>query len=374
MLVCNSIDTICFTIDLDPETQAYLVDLQFSHSKLPKWLHLTPCGIVRYRYGLESDGISIYYSDSLNLTPNCYIRFSSEVIQREGYDKVYQRLCSILHSFGVSRPGRKLKLSQVDLCFDFQADFSKYLDDSENYSVQTKLKDSSDRRIRGNIMYRLFGIGTSVGYKVRCYDKLHESNTVAGKLYWHEIWEQSGFALDEPIWRVEYEIRRDFLKQWRINSFYAFQRAQQSIQKRLFSLWNIKVLDDSNKSRCSFVPEFEFLIEHFTADFHKHFVDKRPEEFSRAAKLKMSCAVSALLAAAINFGAHAKITDIDADLNHFRLLAVNNVLHAFSNYSANKEAFVSDVNEALCRRGYYFAPGGGVHSVPDPSSYHEANV
>ena len=82
----------------------------------------------------------------------------------------------------------------------------------ELYAVQTKLKNCSDRRELDGLKHRLFGIGTSVGYKVRCYDKLGESNNVRGKLYWHEIWRQMGFSLEKPIWRVEYEIRRDFLK------------------------------------------------------------------------------------------------------------------------------------------------------------------
>lgn len=365
MLVCNSIDTICFTTQLDDETQNYLVDLQFSHSKMPKWLYPTDTGIVRYRYGVTSDGISIYYTDSKELKPNCYIRFSSEVIQRQGYDKVYMRCCNMLKYFGIDRPGKTLKLSQVDLSFDFQADFSKYIDDRENYAVQTKLKNCSDRRELDGLKHRLFGIGTSVGYKVRCYDKLGESNNVRGKFYWHEIWRQMGFSLEKPIWRVEYEIRRDFLKSWKVNSLRSFLRCQRAIQKRLFSLWNIKILDDSNKSRCSFVPEFDYLIEHFTEDFRKHYVDKRPEEFERACAMKMAHAVAAFISAATNGAAHFRIRNSAAPLEYSRENIFNNFLSLVKEsaiYDDNQ--FPAVVEDALSRRGYYFKPCGGQHSVP----------
>ncbi len=368
MLVCNSIDTMCFTINLDDETQNYMVDLQSGYGKLPKWLFHTPSGIVRYKYGVVSDGISIYYTDSKLLNPNCFIRFSSEVLQREGYEKVYSRLCKILHYLGIKKTGKLLKLSQVDLCFDFQRDFSKYLDDRDNYAVQTKLKDSSDRRQNDVITYRLFGIGTTVGYKVRCYDKLTESKNVPGKLYWQEIWQSMGFSLEEPIWRVEYEIRRDFLKLWRVHSFHDFMRCQKSIQKRVFGLWNIKVRDDSNKSRCSFVPEFDFLIQHFTEEFRKNYVDKRPEEYARAGKLKMACAISALIAASVNYGAYSVVSHKDTELRQIRLGCVNNLLSAFSTYASEdgpfERSYEDDVLKALQNRGFYFSPCGEIYSAP----------
>lgn len=332
---------------------------------MPKWLYPTSTGIVRYRYGVESDGISIYYSDSPDLKPNCFIRFSSEVIQRQGYDKVYMRCCNILKYFGIDRPGKTLKLSQIDLCFDFQADFSAYLEDRDNFTISTKLKDSSDRRLRDKITYRLFGIGSTVGYKVRCYDKLQESQSVPGKLYWQEIWKQMGFRMDQPIWRVEYEIRRDFLKSWKVNSLRAFLRCQRAIQKRLFSLWNIKILDDSNKSRCSYIPEFDFLIEHFTEDFRKHYVDKRPEEYERAAKLKMSAAFYALLAACVNYGAYNIVKDIDHDIRHVRLECVNTLLYNFNRYGSEPGLFEEDISKALQSRGFYFKPCGSLYSAPE---------
>ena len=366
MLVCNSIDTMCFTTNLDDETQNYMVDLQSCHKKMPKWLFPTDTGIVRYRYGLVSDGISIYYSESKILTPNCFIRFSSEVLQREGYDKVYMRCCNILKYLGIDRPGKTLKLSQVDLCFDFQADFSRYLDDRANYAIQTKLKDSSDRRQNDTITYRLFGIGTTVGYKVRCYDKLAESKTVPGKLYWQDVWRQMGFSLEAPIWRVEYEIRRDFLKSWKVNSLRSFLRCQRAIQKRLFSLWNIKILDDSNKSRCSFVPEFDFLIEHFTEDFRKHFVDKRPEEYERACALKTAQAVAAIVAAVTNGAAHFRIRDKQSPLGGSRKQIVNNFLSLVQESAIyDDDQFSEVVDEALQRRGFYFSPCGEIYSVPE---------
>lgn len=176
---------------------------------------------------------------------------------------------------------------------------------------------------------------------------------------------QMGFSLDAPIWRVEYEIRRDFLKSWKINSLRAFLRCQRAIQKRLFLLWNIKILDDSNKSRCSFVPEFDFLIEHFTEDFRKHYVDKRPEEFERACALKMSVALASFIASATNGAAHFKIHDSSLDLSATRRQFINKFLNLLKESAIyDDDLFSADVEDALKRRGFYFKPCGGVHSVP----------
>ena len=96
-----------------------------------------------------------------------------------------------------------------------------------------------------------------------CYDKLTEAKEKSGKLYWLTVWEAQGFDLEKPIWRVEYELRREFLKQWRINRFHDFIRVQLAIQKMLFGLCNIKNRDDSNVTRCSLVPEFQYLVDFF---------------------------------------------------------------------------------------------------------------
>lgn len=175
-----------------------------------------------------------------------------------------------------------------------------------------------------------------------------------------------GFSLEAPIWRVEYEIRRDFLKSWKVNSLRSFLRCQRAIQKRLFSLWNIKVLDDSNKSRCSFVPEFDFLIEHFTEDFRKHFVDKRPEEYERACALKTAQAVAAIVAAVTNGAAHFRIRDKQSPLGGSRKQIVNNFLSLVQESAIyDDDQFSEVVDEALQRRGFYFSPCGEIYSVPE---------
>lgn len=198
------------------------------------------------------------------------------------------------------------------------------------------------------------------------YDKLAESEHVPGKLYWREIWHQMGFSLEQPIWRVEYEIRRDFLKQWKINSFRAFLRCQKAIQKRLFQLWNIKIRDDSNKSRCSFVPEFDYLMEHFTEDLRKHYVDKRPEEYERACAMKMAAAVAAIIASVTNGAARFKVRDPRAPLTAER----NRILSQFLSLVKDSAIYDDDqlsacVDEALQKRGFYFSPCGKTYAVPE---------
>lgn len=357
MLVCNSIDTICLTINLDRQTQMYLLNMQLRHNLIPKGLFPTDCGIPRYKWGLEHDGIRIYYSDSEDLKPNCYIRFASEYIQRVGYHQAYIRCCGLLKSFGVHRPGRGLKLSQIDLSFDFQSDLGRYLDNPA-YHVKTRLREVSSHHSGERLDWRLWGLGGSRGYKVRVYDKLQESREVEGKNYWHAIWENQGFSLDGPIWRLEYEMHREFLKEWRIERLSHFLNAQLSIQKRLFDLWSIKIRDDSNVSRCSNVPEFDYLMEHFSQDFQEHKVDLRSEVYERAADQQLAKAVNALVSAVTNkaaafFSRKKDVQNVDTYINqrigHFRNLIKDTPL-------GDPEAFLLAVTALLQKKGFYYTP------------------
>lgn len=361
MLVCNSIDTICLTINLDRQTQMYLLNWQFRHGQIPKGIYPTDSGIPRYKWGLEHDGIRIYYSDSESLKPNCFIRFSSEYTQRVGYQKAYARCCGLLKSFGVHRPGRGLKLSQIDLAFDFQADLSRYLD-SPDYHIKTRLQTTVSRNESDGLVWRLWGVGASRGYKVRCYDKRQEALAVAGKEYWHAVWQAQGFSLDAPIWRIEYEMHRDFLKEWKINRLSEFLNAQLSIQKRLFDLWSIGFADERVKSgkadRMQHVPEFEYLIEHFSQPFQEHEVDRRPESYEKAADQQLIKAVNALVSAVTNkaaafFARKKDVTNLETYIGQrvgaFRNLVKDSVL-------GNPEQFLLAVTALLQKKGYYYTP------------------
>lgn len=360
MLVCNSIDTLCFTTQLDKETQAYLVSMQFSHGMIPEGIYPTDSGIIKYKFGLVADGISIYYTDSEEMTPNCYIRFSSEVIQRQGYEEVYFRCIGLLKSFGAKRVRKRLKLSQVDIAFDFQKDFSLYMSSPE-YRVQTKLSTMSTREESGKIVWRLWGVGGSNGYKVRCYDKLQEAKSVDGKLYWLGVWESQGYDLEKPIWRVEYELRRSFLKCWRIDTFDKFLSCQNAIQKRLFELWNVKKVTDLNISRCEHVEEYRYLFENFAQDYQLNKVDKRPDEYKRSSKNKYS---GALLSLKSYLGNGVAFLESNIGIKVNREFVRNNLLNKFFNEVLDSDLFEKDifesyVDELLLKRGYYFSPSGG---------------
>lgn len=291
------------------------------------------------------------------LNPNCYIRFSSELLQRIGYSKAFARCTNLLKSFGVNRPGRRLRLSQIDLAFDFQKDLSVYFD-NPSYHVSTRIQNTVSRNEAGRLVWRLWGVGAQTGYKVRVYDKRQEVLDVLGKEYWPPIFESQGFDLDKPIWRIEYELRRDFLKKWKINRFSQFLNAQKSIQKRLFDLWSIKFRDDSNVSRCSYVPEFAYLYQHFSQDFVQHEQDSRPELFEKASDLHLIKAVNAVVGFITNQAASACAqNDVPSNVLGFisrRLGVLHKMLKAtVLNCPFD---FLLHVSALMQRKGYYFVP------------------
>jgi hypothetical protein len=255
------------------------------------------------------------------------------------------------------------------LAFDFQADLSRYLD-SPDFHIKTRLQTTVSRHDSDGLVWRLWGVGGSRGYKVRCYDKRQEAQAVVGKEYWHGVWAAQGFSLEAPIWRIEYEMHRDFLKEWKINRLSEFLNAQLSIQKRLFDLWSIGIADERVKSgkadRMQHVPEFEYLIEHFSQPFLEHEVDRRPESYERAASQQLVRAVNSLVSMMTNSAAamYSKTND-PKDI----VVYISKSFRAFQEklnetILGDPRAFLLAVTALLQKKGFYYTSAHEKLEVP----------
>jgi hypothetical protein len=272
-----SYDTIVYRLDLMPDEQMRILQWM---EKLPLINRLDQ-GIPRYKYGVQFDGIRIYISDSTRLHPNVRVRFLSEYIQRVGWKKSLYTCLEIfknaLHFKKVKLFRKRLILSQVDLAYDFASDLSPWLNDPETFRVVTKHLTKRTFQRSENVTWTLWGSG-SAGWKVRLYDKLSEVKNKTEKKYWLGVWALKGFTDPENVWRIEFELRNDFLKQFNIKSMAHLERMQSKILQFCVSNFHVVFNDDTNVSRCTWVPEFVFLRQ-LATNFDKEFYDFTPRYF-----------------------------------------------------------------------------------------------
>jgi len=296
-----SYDTIVFRLDLDCTEQ--MRALQYYQS-LPD-VNKLDSGIIRYKYGMEFDGIRIYLSDSTALHPNVRIRFLSEYIQRVGWRLAHKTLCDIFCGMLGLKSAKRFKgriiLSQVDVAFDFAKDLSPWINNSLDFRVVTRHQTKRTYQRGEKISWQLFGSG-SAGWKVRVYDKLNEVHNILHKKYWLGVWSMSGFADPEHVWRVEFEIKNDMLKKFGIVSLQQLEgRKFQQILQYCISGFHVVLNDNSNPTRCTWTDEFLYMYglstgykETFYDFTPKYFKDLRDNALSRVRSAAKKAMIYAL--------------------------------------------------------------------------------
>lgn len=138
------------------------------------------------------------------------------------------------------------KLSRVDMCVDLVGvGVSEFVDAYRDCRVMTLTKKSEDhsdcclyrsgRRDTGFVL----GRGTSV----RIYDKVEECSQDIAKWAWM-VHSRYGGVMPEAATRVEFQLRREFLKDHGVNTVEDYIAKRRAIAKFLTGRW-VRFLDDS---------------------------------------------------------------------------------------------------------------------------------
>lgn len=136
-------------------------------------------------------------------------------------------------------PYREERLSRVDFSFDFelaQPDFD------ENSFVSVTVKDAQYRR-GGQLQSLRFGEGATV---LRVYDKAAEIAEQSQKTWFHALW-----GGDVPVWRVEWQVRKEALKPFGLRTVADLAERQGDLLRYLATAHtSLRVpTADSNRSR-----------------------------------------------------------------------------------------------------------------------------
>lgn len=213
-----------------------------------------------FPYVLE-DGtyrISLASGDSRKL-PFAYVKVSSDALAQIGAQAALDDLVGILGELAGEHETVPT-VSRVDLFTDFQT--SVDLGELRREAWITRAGDVDTYSRRGQFSGWVIGAGGHISG--RLYDKTLEIAQKKHKTYLLDLWASAGRNPDLPVWRLEFQLRREVLGQLGIRSF-------DGLLQRLGGLWGYATQDwlrlairqptDSNRGRWPTHPMWAELAE-----------------------------------------------------------------------------------------------------------------
>lgn len=164
-------------------------------------------GTSMFAYVLEDNAFRIQFSRPNKAVPMAYIKVSSEYLTHKQPVEVEQHLKMIVSQLGTLES--EANVSRIDLFVDFVSFQDMEAWTREAWVTRASKVDSysRDRHFTG------WSIGLGSAIAGRLYDKKFEILTSSNKYYLVPLWMKAGLKADEPVWRLEFEFKRELLDQ-----------------------------------------------------------------------------------------------------------------------------------------------------------------
>lgn len=163
-------------------------------------------GTSMFNYVLEDNAFRIQLSRPGKAVPMAYVKLSSEYLTYKTPADAEKHLADVLSQLGAIES--TANVSRIDLFVDFVSE-----QDMESWNREAWVTHGSgvnayaiDNHFTG------WSIGLGGVMAARLYDKLYEI-IKSNKGYLIPLWEKAGWTAGEPIWRLEFEFKRQFLTQ-----------------------------------------------------------------------------------------------------------------------------------------------------------------
>lgn len=139
-----------------------------------------------------------------------YVKVSSGLLAYKSVAEIEQELQTILQALGdVERP----VVSRVDLFVDFCSEV-----DMESWNRRSWVtKASAVHQYAEDKTFTGWTVGAGGVVMARLYNKLIEI-AKSGKVYLPGLWHEAGWDGTRPVWRLEFEFKRELLAQMNLNS------------------------------------------------------------------------------------------------------------------------------------------------------------
>lgn len=163
-------------------------------------------GTSMFSYILEDNAFRIQLSRPNKAVPMAYVKISSEFLTYKSPEEVEKHLYGVISQLGLAESGANV--SRIDLFVDFVSHQNMEAWGREAWVTRASSVTSyaQDNRFTG------WSIGLGGVIAARLYDKLYEI-CQSNKGYLIPLWKAGGWLNGEPIWRLEFEFKREFLTQ-----------------------------------------------------------------------------------------------------------------------------------------------------------------
>ncbi len=191
---------------------------------------ISPNGAGAYRYVITNADVRVKLDTAAPAAPSTYARLSSECLWTNGLAAAIQSVQDLALGLMEDSRADEVLVSRADLAVDFQG----YVPVAEElYAFTTRARKRACYHDGRAFTGFSFGKGSIL---CRMYDKTREIES-SKKDWMKAVWRQSPeFNADVPVWRVEFQFRREALKKngagllepftQRINSLWSYGSKQ----------------------------------------------------------------------------------------------------------------------------------------------------
>lgn len=281
-----------------------------------------------YAYVLSNGSLRVKISQkdlSVNF-PNVYVKINSHYILELGVDKAVEKVRKLVEE-EIYEELYYEKVSKVEMYCDIVgAELS--LSDIDKFVSRAR----SDTIYRENRNFTGFTFGKG-DIKAKVYLKTEEIKR-SHKEYMYEAWED--VEEGEPVWRIEFELKRKVLKEYGIESYEEFKGKSGDLWKYLTSEWlSEREFDNENTTRRTLTSLWKVVCS--VRDFFGRITGAVRDR-------KRSCEVEHLLRMAAGLS-----TSIGAKLEE---ISFKKVLEIIIRYMKKKFAGTEEVIEELVEKGF----------------------
>jgi len=235
-------------------------------------LEVKPSGTSRHEIVLRNDDLTVSVCLDANggeHYPEIKVHFPSAMLWRVGVQKAWDDTKNWIGQWAEITGN---KVSRVDLCTDVESPLPKLSHDFRevNGKAITRNRYVSVTRHNSGLIESGYSFGSGSPVRCRVYDKELEIERQSHKEWFHDLWREAGWQ-GGPVTRVEFQMRRKFLKDRGINNMEQLIDRQSDIWQYLTYEWLLLCVPsnkDTNKSRWNTKP-FWKLVQKGVALFGK---------------------------------------------------------------------------------------------------------
>ena len=211
---------------------------------------VTAGGKKPYRWHLRFSGHELFIGNQPRPrrgTPNAYVSLGSESLWKKGLRGAVSDVEESVQMFG----GRieRIQTSRCDPCVDVLIPGGLLLEMVESHRVPRHRQQSSYKQ--GDQLETYYNGARGAEILLRIYDKTKEVSRPGGKAWFHELWQDGVDAtLTKNVWRVEYQLRRQALKQFSVDEIGDLESKLPGLWHYLTTEWfSLRIPGNTNASR-----------------------------------------------------------------------------------------------------------------------------